>query len=195
MVAGYHLIWTVYGYWLPNDPRGSTSKEIRVEAIKPLGELHYGRKIIQPSSAEIRQFQEQARAVLHFKVQSFDLADIAFLGNVFGKEIATRGYTCYACAIMPDHVHMLIRRHRDKAEAMIEHFQDASRAALYAVGKREAPHPVWTAGPGWKVFLETRQDFERDIEYIRQNPLKINWPEQRWEFVTPYNGWLPGYRG
>jgi hypothetical protein len=34
MVAGYHLIWTVYGYWLPNDPRGSTSREIRVELLQ-----------------------------------------------------------------------------------------------------------------------------------------------------------------
>ena len=25
MIVGYHLIWTVYGYWLPNDPRGSWS--------------------------------------------------------------------------------------------------------------------------------------------------------------------------
>lgn len=66
MVAGYHLIWTVYGYWLPNDPRGSTSREIRVEAIKDLGELHYGRKQIQPSSKQFREFQQQAQAVIHF---------------------------------------------------------------------------------------------------------------------------------
>ncbi len=44
MVAGYHLIWTVYGYWLPNDPRGSTSTKIRVEPLRDLGEFHYGRK-------------------------------------------------------------------------------------------------------------------------------------------------------
>ena len=44
MVAGYHLIWTVYGYWLPNDPRGSTSSEVRIAFIKALGPLHYGRK-------------------------------------------------------------------------------------------------------------------------------------------------------
>ena len=29
MVIGYHLIWTAYGWWLPNDPRGSTSHRIR----------------------------------------------------------------------------------------------------------------------------------------------------------------------
>ena len=42
MVVGYHLIWTAYGWWLPNDPRGSTSHEIRVEKIEELGELHHG---------------------------------------------------------------------------------------------------------------------------------------------------------
>ena len=47
MIAGYHLIWTAYGWWLPNDPRGSMSREIRAAAIADLGELHYGRKRIQ----------------------------------------------------------------------------------------------------------------------------------------------------
>ena len=195
MVAGYHLIWTIYGYWLANDPRGSTSREIRVEALKALGEIHYGRKRVQPSSAELRQFFQQARALLHFPVLTFDANEVIFLAKTFGDEIVKQRYTCYACAIMPDHVHMLIRRHRDKAEMMIEHLQQASRTALYESGKRNPPHPVWSDGPGWKGFLNTRQDFEREIEYIRENPIKIGWPEQRWEFVQPYKGWMPGYRG
>ena len=51
MVAGFHLIFTAYGWWLPNDPRGSNSHEIRVEQIADLGELHFGRKLIQPPRA------------------------------------------------------------------------------------------------------------------------------------------------
>ena len=150
MVAGYHLIWTVYGYWLPNDPRGSTSRDIRVELIKPLGEIHYGRKLVQPSSAKLREFFEQARDVLKHPVLTFDDEEIALLGMTIGTEIIERGYTCYACAIMPDHVHLLIRRHRDKAEQMIEQFQKATRAALIDAGKRAQTHPVWTAGPAGK---------------------------------------------
>ena len=65
MVAGYHLIWTTYGFWLPNDPRGSTSSEIRVEALKELGDIHYGRKEIQPSSQQIREFHQQRTSYLH----------------------------------------------------------------------------------------------------------------------------------
>jgi len=25
MIIAHHLIWTAYGFWLPNDPRGSSS--------------------------------------------------------------------------------------------------------------------------------------------------------------------------
>ena len=28
LVIAYHLIWTAYGWWLPNDPRGSGSVTI-----------------------------------------------------------------------------------------------------------------------------------------------------------------------
>lgn len=64
MVAAYHLIWTVYGYWLPNDLRGSMSREVRCVNLAPLGEIHYGRKKIQPSGREIREFYEAARGLL-----------------------------------------------------------------------------------------------------------------------------------
>jgi REP element-mobilizing transposase RayT len=195
MVAGYHLIWTAYGYWLPNDPRGSTSREIRVEPIKSLGEIHYGRKQIQPASAKLREFFAQVRDILKHPVLTFGDDEIALLGQSIGEEIAERGYTCYACAIMPDHVHSLMRRHRDTAEEMIEHFQTRTRMAMIDAGRRAATHPVWTPGPGWKGFMNTRADFEREIDYIRQNPVKIGRPEQVWEFVQPYQGWLPAYRG
>jgi hypothetical protein len=29
MVHGYHLILPTYGFWLPNDPRGSWSESVR----------------------------------------------------------------------------------------------------------------------------------------------------------------------
>ena len=195
MVAGYHLIWTAYGFWLPNDPRGSTSLEVRVEALKGLGQLHYGRKMVQPLSCEMREFFDQAREVLTHPVMTFTDDDILFLGDIFGREIISKRYTCYACAVMPDHVHLLIRRHKDSAEEMIEHFQEATRDALIAEGKRPPNHPVWTKGRGWTGFLNTRADFQREIEYIRQNPIKIGKPEQKWEFVKVYDGWLPGFRG
>ena len=59
MVLAYHLVWTLYGWWLPNDPRGSMSHFVERDVIFELGNLHYGRKKIQPTSREIRAFYER----------------------------------------------------------------------------------------------------------------------------------------
>lgn len=190
MVVGYHLIWTAYGWWLPNDPRGSCSREIRVERIADLGELHHGRKPVQPGSGEIRRFYEAARDTLKHPLLTFDDAAIATIAEGFATAIRERQYTCYACAVMPDHVHLLIRRHRDKAKEMIAALQAASRAALVAAGLREPNHPVW-GGPGWKVFLNTQADLERIVRYVHANPVKAGRLEQTWGFVSEYAGWLP----
>jgi REP element-mobilizing transposase RayT len=191
MVAGHHLIWTIYGWWLPNDPRGSTSHEIRSPAIANLGELHFGRKRIQPAGRVIQAFHEASQAVLKHALLAFSDAEIQIVGQAFADVMRTRNYTCYGCAILPDHVHLLIRKHRDQAEQMIEHFQHASRTAILQAGSRSADHPVW-GGPGWKVFLETREDFTRTIAYLRKNAVQAHRSEQTWPFVKPYDGWLPG---
>src|SRR5262249_22844037 len=143
MIAGYHLIWTAYGWWLPNDPRGSSSQEIRVAALQPLGDLHHGRKIIQPSRAELLRFYEQAKKVLQHELFTFTPDDFTIIADAFAKVCTARKYTCYACAVMPDHVHMLIRKHKEKAEDMIASCQAASRQAMLDSSRRAAGHPVW----------------------------------------------------
>jgi hypothetical protein len=47
IVIAHHLVWTLYGWWLPNDPRGSMSQSIRNDIIADLGKLHFGRKKVQ----------------------------------------------------------------------------------------------------------------------------------------------------
>ncbi len=191
MVAGHHLVWSVYGWWLPNDPRGSSSHEVRVPALGGLGELHHGRKEVQPSRGELRDFQGRASPLLAHAAQAFSDDEVALIAESFGDTIRRRRYTCYACAIMPDHVHLLIRVHRAKAEDMQAALQDHSRETLLAAGRRRGNHPVW-GGRGWKVFQYTRQDMERIVRYIERNPAERGMPPQHWGFVTPYDGWLPG---
>src|SRR5688500_15932152 len=79
MVYAYHLIWTAYGWWLPNDPRGSMSHTIRNDCIADLGELHYGRKRVQPGSRDIRAFYEQARSRLQHELLTFTDSDIGMI--------------------------------------------------------------------------------------------------------------------
>jgi len=189
MVAGYHLIWTAYGHWLPNDPRGSTSDVVHCAKIAELGDLHPGRRRIQPAGRVIREFYEAAQGVLQHPLRTFTPKDVETIACGFAEIIKERTYTCYACVIMPDHVHLLIRKHRDKAEDMITHLQERSQKMMREQTGSE--HPVW-GGPGWKVFLDTRPDMERIVRYVEQNPVKMGRPIQRWAFVKAYDGWLPG---
>ena len=188
MVIAHHLIWTAYGWWLPNDPRGSTSHHIRQNIITSLGEIHHGRKTAQPAGWDIRAFYDSARSVLKHALVTISPDDREVIAASFAETVAARKYTCYACAIMPDHVHVLIRKHRDKAEQMIAHFQRTSRDALRHHGTRPPARPVW-GGPGWKVFQDHPDDVRRTIPYIEDNPVKSRMPRQRFPFVTEYDGW------
>jgi REP element-mobilizing transposase RayT len=188
LIIAYHLIWTGYGHWLPNDPRGSGSKTVLNERIAALGELHYGRKRIQPPGKVVREFYQKATPVLSYPALTFDHADIERIGRAFAEIVEERKYTCYACAIMPDHVHILIRKHRDLGEEMIEHLQERSRERFGAAGTCDPSHPVWTDG-GWKRYLFAPVEVRGVIRYIDNNPLEIGWPRQEWGFVKAYDGW------
>jgi REP element-mobilizing transposase RayT len=188
-VIAHHLIWTAYGWWLPNDPRGSGSLEVRNDVLKELGEIHYGRKRVQPPGREVRAFYERSADLLRHPPLPFDEAARAEIGSAFGEVIAEQHYTCYGCAIMPDHVHILIRKHKYRAEEMMEALREASRERLCATGHRTASHPTWTGGVGWKVFLFEPDEVRRTIRYIERNPLPLGLPVQRWPFVKEYDGW------
>lgn len=164
------------------------SRYIASDVLADLGALHYGRKRVQPASRTIRAFYDRAKDLLKFPLLRFHPIEVQAVVDAFKSTTFAERYTCYACAIMPDHVHLLIRKHRDRAEDMIEKLQIASRAAVIDAEMRHFDHPVW-GGDGWKVFLESPQDIRRTIGYVEQNPIKSHLAPQKWDFVVPYYGW------
>jgi REP element-mobilizing transposase RayT len=189
LVIGYHLIWTAYGWWLPNDPRGSGSLTVHTDVLAELGELHHGRKKAQPTGKEIRRFYEQAATRLNHRLLTFDETERAIIGTAFGEVIKREKYTCYACVVMPDHVHLLICKHKQTAEEMAANLMDGSRAALVAAKRRPADLPTWVGGTPWSVFLDHPDDIRRTVTYIEKNPLPLRLPVQRWPFVSAYDNW------
>jgi REP element-mobilizing transposase RayT len=176
-------MWTLYGWWLPNDPRGSTSCTIRNDLIADLGVLHHGRKSIQPASREIGEFYEQAAVALRYPLLAFSPAALATVAEAIGQAIAHYEYTCYACSVMPDHVHLIIRKHRDVAESMIDNIQRHAACGLAKSGLRPPDHPTWTSG-GWKVFLDHPDEVRRTIGYVENNPVKMRLARQRWPLAA-----------
>ena len=129
-VIAHHLIWTNYGTWLGNDPRGSGSRRIYTPALASLDELHYGRRRTQPKRQMVQEFYKNAELLLQFPIIRFRPDQFAEIADTFAETIRNRRYTCYACAILPVHVHLVVRKHRDRAEEMIENFQADSRRCL-----------------------------------------------------------------
>lgn len=136
----------------------------------------------------IREFYQKAAPLLRHALLMFDETARRVIAEAFAEVIAREKLTCWACAIMPDHVHLLVRKHKLQAEDMIDRLQAASADRLRALSPWGADHPVW-GGPGWKVFLDHPDEVVRTRGYIERNPDPYRLPRQTYPFVYPYDGW------
>lgn len=189
-IIGHHLIWTLYGHWLANDLRGSGSVELHEKKFAPLGPVHRGRKLehSQPTGEELKAFYRQADPLLSYRKIWLDEAKRQAIGEVFGKVVAEKGYTVWGCAILLNHAHMVIRKHRDDALAMWHKFADATRLRLRLFPDICEEHPVWSERP-YKVFLTTPEAVRACILYVEQNPKNEGLQPQEYSFVQPYRNW------
>lgn len=188
IVIAHHLILHGYGQWLANDPRGSGSDEIREEKFADLGPIHHGRKRVQPSREELRAFYRGADPLLDFAPVWFDDAKREAVGDAFSQVVARRRYTVWGCAVLRNHAHLCIRRHRDDALTMWNALANAARDALRGFSEVADNHPVWSNRP-YKVFLYTPDEVRGRVRYIKNNPQNERLPAQQWSFVQPYDGW------
>jgi REP element-mobilizing transposase RayT len=189
-IIGHHLIWTLYGHWLPNDLRGSGSIEFYDEKFARLGPIHHGRKPkhLQPSREELREFYKQADPLLDFSRFWINDAKRQAIRDAFADVIAKRNCTVWACAILSNHAHLVIRRHRDDALAMWKAFADEAAIRLREFADVGMDHPVWATRP-YKVFLRTPDEVRGRIQYVEVNPEKEGLPAQHYAFVQQYNNW------
>ena len=188
IIIAYHLVWTNYGTWLPNDPRGSGSQRVAAGQLAELGPLHFGGRKTQPSPSAVREFYDRADERLYFQVVRFTQPQIDLVASGLADAMLEHTYMCYACAILPDHAHLVVRKHKHRAEAMIDRLQAATRLRLSTADAIPCNRPVWTLG-GWKRFLSSPAAVRIAIGYVQNNPLKAGLPQQPWPFVKPHDGW------
>jgi REP element-mobilizing transposase RayT len=188
IIIGHHLILHGYGHWLPNDPRGSGSTEIRDDKFSELGPVHTGCKKQQPDRDELREFRRAAEPLLDFQLIWFDDAKRQALAESIEETVRSQGYTAWACAVMRNHIHLCVRRHRDDAKVIWEKVALTTAARLRLFATVPAAHSVWSQRP-YKVFLYKRDDVRRVIAYIENNPVKDGLAPQSFSFITAYDGW------
>jgi REP element-mobilizing transposase RayT len=196
-VLAYHAIITAYGFWLPNDPRGSWSDYVRCWELARFGPAT---KVTTRRSlagrTHDRQQRAQAKQALCYPPVVFSGEQAAAIGDGFKQAIDESSYTVHACTILPEHTHLVILRHRQKIELVVGHLKGRASHQLLDRGlhplrdyrNRLGAVPSPWADHGWPVYLSTPADIRRAIAYVEQNPIKEGLPPQHWSFVTPYEG-------
>jgi len=193
MVIASHVIMTCYGFWLPNDPRGSWSDFVRQWEIYWYGSA--AKTDDRRSLARVphdRALRAAAKTALRYAPVEFTGLQAQIVGRGFSQAVRESGYPLLACSILPAHVHFVVARHENPAERIAGHLKARATQALVDaqlhpfVEHRGADGrfpSVW-ARRSWKVFLDDDEAIERAAKYVEENPLKEGKPKQTWSFVA-----------
>src|SRR5690349_736293 len=138
MVLGYHVIFSAYGFWLPNDPRGSWSDFVGAWELFRFGPATKTetRQSVAHQPHDRHQRQAARTALLYPPVQFTGLQARA-IGYGFAQFVRKSGVIIWACAILPEHVHLILARHHYTAEQMVNLLKGAATRQLVA----EKLHP------------------------------------------------------
>lgn len=178
MIIAYHAIFTTYGTWLPNDPLGSYSKEIYNDQLRMLGEIKYGRQNPTPDKERLMKFWAVSVPRLSRPPLFLDDHSRSIVAGAFDSVIQRLGIKVPACAIMNDHVHILILRSKYRIEYLVNQLKGAATNAL------KLKYTPWTRGC-WKVYITDTEALLAAIKYIHTNPSCAGLPPQSWDFTFP----------
>jgi REP element-mobilizing transposase RayT len=200
MVHGYHAIWGAYGFWLPNDPRGSWSDFVASWELARFGKATRSLERPDIDLDQWARWRAAAIQALQFPPVSLSGLQARAVATGFANSVRKSHFTIWACSILPEHVHLVIARHTYKVEQICNLLKGEATKQL----KAESLHPqapfrdrrgrlpsTW-AELQWKVFLDSEEAIEAAIRYVEENPTKEGKPPQKWSFVTPFAGITSG---
>jgi len=198
-VIAYHLTLATYGFWLPNDPRGSGSTEVRAENLRPFGPATFtdSRRSVARRPHD-RSLRKSAKQALKYPEVYFTGHQALSVMKGFATQVGKSRYRIHACSIMPQHVHLVAMRHHYPVEQVGRLLRQAGTSQLLEDGLHPFANLRSSNGRLPSVW---GQDFHKDfifnekqllhwIKYVEENPVKEGKKPQQWPFVIPYTGEL-----
>jgi hypothetical protein len=139
MVIAYHVIITNYGFWLPNDPRGSWSNFVRsweiFLAAGPATKTDT-RQSVAGAAHNFQQRQNAKNALVRPPV-IFNGRQAQAIAVGFARFAARSQCPILACSIMPRHCHLVL----DRPPYLIEKAANLLKGAATAELSRRGFHP------------------------------------------------------
>ncbi|MEX0653052.1 MAG: transposase [Phycisphaeraceae bacterium] len=190
-----HAILSAYGFWLPNDERGSWSDFVGSYELHHFGPAT---KVDTRQSLARRPFdrhrRDRMKRTLKYPPVVFTGEQARAVARGFADYARRSALVIHACAVLPEHVHLVFVPHHLAIERTIEQLKVAATRQL----NEEDLHPLthererhgrpptpWARGQ-WTVYLNKPAEVRRAIRYVENNPLKEGKPRQHWSFVTPF---------
>jgi REP element-mobilizing transposase RayT len=170
----------MYSVWLPNDPRGSWSDTVYKWEL-----LRYGkptrtavrRSLVQLTDEELA-LRHAAHCELQYPPVQINGLQAKSIGDGFAETVHKNGYTVWACAILPQHVHLVLARHTSKVEQMATLLKGGATMRTIRDGRHpladyqedgDRPPKMW-AEKRWKIYLDSEVQIENAIRYVNDNP-------------------------
>src|SRR5207253_11200678 len=100
MTLAYHIILSAYGFWLPNDPRGSWSDFVGAWEL-----FRYGKatttstRVSVAGAAHDRHERLATKESLKYPAVKFTAEQMDAVARGFGESLRKGGVTCWACSI------------------------------------------------------------------------------------------------
>jgi len=191
----FHIVFGTYGFWLPNDPRGSWSKYVGSRKLREFGpatKVTTRRSLAgQPHDVNMRLAAKQA---LKYPEVVLTGLQAKAVGEGFAIAVRRSRLNILACSILPQHVHVVVANTRLGPEQIWVQLKGEATKVLnqeglhplqqYSRDDGRTPH-AW-ARRGWCVYLDRDEDVWRAIRYVENNPIRDGKPRQHWDFVIPF---------
>jgi REP-associated tyrosine transposase len=122
VVLGSHVIFAAYGFWLPNNPRGSWSDFVgswELFRFGPASKMEGGDRRSTAHLPHDRALRLTAKQALKRPPVSVNEVQIQAIARGFANFISHSQLHVWVCSIMPEHVHIAHERHRKDFEILV----------------------------------------------------------------------------
>ena len=196
MIHGYHVIWGTYGFWLPNDPRGSWSDFVYNWELLRFGDAKKQFRKNGLDFVELNTWKFLAKSTLKYPAVSLSGEQALEVARGFSRLVQRSPKVIWALSILPEHLHLVLGRHRYAIEQVCNLLKGAASRQLAEIGIHpfseyrdedgRLPH-MWNSKQ-WIQYLDSEDAIYKAINYVEQNPVKEGKRKQKWSCITPFEG-------